>query len=77
MINKVDIKRKTPKTFRFPYLSANILDNPIPIIMNIMPPALNNPKPAETGSLPKKLIPTLDKKSSIGEIKSLNEFFET
>ena len=45
--------------------------------MNIMPPALNNPKPAETASIPKKLIPILDKKSSIGAIKSLNENYHT
>ena len=76
-MNKVDINKKTPKTFLFPYWSANIFDKPIPIIINIIPPALNNPKPAETGSLPKKFIPILDKKSNIGEIKSLKEFFET
>ena len=76
-MNKVDINKKTLKTFLFPYLSANIFDKPIPIIINIIPPALNNPKPAETGSLPKKFIPTLDKKSIMGEIKSVREFLET
>ena len=76
-MNKVDINKNTPKTFLFPYLSANIFDKPIPIIINIIPPALNNPKPAETGSLPKKFIPILEKKSIMGEIKSLKEFFET
>ena len=76
-MNKVEINKKTANTFLLPYLSANIFDKPIPIIINMIPPALNNPKPAETGSFPKKLIPIFDKKSIIGEMKSLKEFFET
>ena len=76
-MNNVEIKRKNPKTFLLPYLSANIFDKPIPIIINIIPPALKRPNPAETGSLPKKSIPILDKKSMMGEMKSLKEFFET
>ena len=63
MINKVAISKNKPKTFRLPYLSAMAFDKPIPTIIKMMPPALNKPNPAETGSFPKKLIPTqeLDK----------------
>ena len=76
-MNNVEINRKNPKTFLLPYLSANIFDRPIPTIIKIIPPALKSPNPADTGSLPKKLIPIFDKKSSIGEMKSLREFSET
>ena len=51
-----------------PYLSARFLDNPIPKIIKMIPPALNKPKPAESGSVPKKLIPIPDRKSKIGLI---------
>ena len=55
-----------------PYLSANFFDSPIPRIINIIPPALNRPKPAESGSSPKKLIPMFVKNSKIGLIKAVN-----
>ena len=71
-INSVAISKNNPKTLRFPYLSAKVLESPIPIIIKIIPPALNKPKPAETGSLPKKLIPTLDKNSKTGLMKLVN-----
>lgn len=45
------------KTSRFPYLSASFFDIAIPIIPKSIPPALNKPNPAETGSEPKKLTP--------------------
>ena len=66
------MNKNKPKTLRFPYLSAKALDNPIPIIINIIPPALNKPKPADTGSFPKKLIPILDKNSNTGLMKLVN-----
>ena len=69
MIKRVEINKNHPKTLRFPYLSAKGFDKPIPIIIKIIPPALNNPNPAETGSFPKKLTPILDKNSNIGLIK--------
>ena len=61
-INSVEIKRQMPNTSRLPYLSANFFDNVMPTIIKIIPPALNKPNPAETGSSPKKLIPYYERK---------------
>ena len=72
-MNKVEINKKIPNTFLLPYSSANFFEIPIPIIMNKIPPALKSPKPADTGSLPKKLIPIADKKASVGLINSSKE----
>ena len=77
MINSVDINKKKPKTFLLPYESASGLEIPIPIIIKIIPPALNNPKPADIGSFQKKLTPTLDKKFKIGLIKSVRRALST
>ena len=63
------MNKKKPNTFRFPYLSARFFDKPIPKIIKIIPPALNNPNHADMGSFPKKLMPIEDKKSNIGLIK--------
>ena len=40
-----------------------------PKIIKMIPPALNKPKPAESGSVPKKLIPIPYRKFKIGLIK--------
>ena len=45
------------KTSLFPNLSARYLEKEIPIIIKVIPPALNKPKPADIGSSPKKLSP--------------------
>ena len=66
------MNKNNPKILRFPYLSAKVLDSPIPIIIKMIPPALNKPKPADTGSFPKKLISTLDKNSKTGLMKLVN-----
>ena len=63
------MNKNNPNMFRFPYLSARFLDNVIPTIIKIIPPALNKPKPADTGSFPKKSMPTFDKPFKMGVIK--------
>ena len=70
-------KRNVLNTFLLPYLSANLFDNMIPMIMKIMPPALNNPKPAATGSFPKKLIPAFENAWSTGLINAVSVSLST
>ena len=75
---KADKKRKMPKTFLFPNLSANGLENIMPMIIKIIPPALNKllaevgasfghsnvPKPKPVMKLFKLLIKLLNPISS-------------
>ena len=53
-MNIVEIKREDMKTSLFPNLSARYLEKEIPIIIKVIPPALNKPKPADIGSSPEK-----------------------
>ena len=76
-MNSVEMKRNKLKTSLLPYLSANFLDKPIPKIIKIIPPALKRPKPADSGSAPKKLTPIPDKKSKIGLMKFINRSLST
>ena len=50
-------------------LGKEPLEKEIPIIINIIPPALNRPKPAEIGSSPKKFNPIIERIYIIGSIK--------
>ena len=61
-MNNVEMKRQIPNTSLLPYLSANFFDSVMPTIIKIIPPALNKPKPAETGSSPKKFKPMPERK---------------
>ena len=67
-MNNVETNNADMKTSLFPYLSARPLEKEIPTIINMIPPALNNPKPAETGSSPKKFRPIKERKDIIGSI---------
>ncbi|MCY1246240.1 hypothetical protein D9M72_594530 [compost metagenome] len=65
------------KVSRFPNLSASFLEKVIPTIIITIPPALNNPNPADFGSSPKKFIPAELKNAVMGEIKLLSAFSST